>query len=435
MDWRDEYKRKLVSADEALKAVKDGDFVSFTTGRESQSLGYALAGRATELKGVRIHIQTPGLDFGWYDRDPIWEQAFEIKGGYVFPRGVVREWIDERRGDYVPGHIIPFEERKDLRQMDVLLAEVSPPDEHGFCSFGASVWNKKEQVRAAKTVIAEVNNNLIRTYGDNFVHVSEIDYFVEFERTAGWGIKPPAPPAESKPISDLVATLVKDGDCVQVGAGSLSESLPSSGVFNNRADLGMHTEMTARGMVKLVRQGVINGKRKQINTGKAVATAVGGSREDMAYINMNPQFEVYTAAYVVNPKIICQNDNLFSINNGLMVDLTGQITAEAIGPRMLSGSGGQPAFAWGANMSHGGKYVEVLPATASGGAISRIVPLLPPGTVVTVPRFLADIVVTEYGIAHLKNKTTRERAEALIAIAHPDFRADLRKEAKRILDM
>ena len=166
-----------------------------------------------------------------------------------------------------------------------------------------------------------------------------------------------------------------------------------------------------------------------------VATAVGGSREDMAYINMNPQFEVYTAAYVVNPKIICLNDNLLSVNNGLMVDLTGQITAEAIGPRMFSGSGGQPAFAWGANMSHGGRFVEVLPATASGGTISRIVPLLPPGTVVTVPRFLADIVVTEYGIAHLKGKTIRERAEALIAIAHPDFRAGLRKEAQRILDM
>ncbi|MBI4307844.1 MAG: acetyl-CoA hydrolase/transferase family protein [Chloroflexi bacterium] len=435
MDWREEYKRKSVTAEEALKAVNSGDFVAFTTGREPQSLGYALAARATEMKGVRIHIQTPGLDFGWYERDPIWEEAFQIKVGYVFPKGVVREWIDERRGDYMPGTLIPFEEREDLREPDALLAEVSPPDEHGYCSFGASVWNKKEQIRAAKTVIAEVNHNLIRTYGENFVHVSEIDYFVEFQRTAGWGIRPPAPPPEAKAVADLVATLVQDGDCVQVGAGTLAESLPSAGVFDNKVDLGLHTEMTARGLVKLVREGVINGRRKQINPGKAVATAVGGSREDMAYINMNPLFEVYSAAYVVNPKVICLNDNVCSINNGLMVDLTGQITAEAIGPRMISGSGGQPAFAWGANMSRGGRFILVLPATAAGGTASRIVPLLPRGTVMTVPRYLADIVVTEWGIAQLKGKTVRERAEALIEVAHPDFRGELRKEAKRVLEM
>lgn len=437
MDWREEYKRKTVSAEEAVKIVKSGDRISITYGREPRAVGFALAARLGELKDVKIFVRTPSIDFGWYDRG--WEESFKIEIGYVLP--IVREMASERRCDFVIGGMLGITpEHPVVAEADVAFTEVSPPDNHGFCSFGASVWGKKEVVRRAKKTIAEVNKKLIRTYGDNFIHVSEIDYFVEHtssgEGPGGTdllGRKTWQPGEVEKDIAGYVSTLIEDGSTLQIGVGSTSEWVVQLGALNDKANLGWHSETTPRGVIRLAREGVINGKLKNLNTGKVVCVAVGGgSREDMDFVNGNPMFELYDAEYVLDPRVIGTNDNVVAVNSAIAVDLTGQIAAESIGPAMVSGPGGQLAFAIGAQLSKGGKSICTLPSVAKGGTISRIVPFLEQGTIVTVPRTLADIVVTEYGIARLRGKSRRERALELIAIAHPDFRAELKKEAERL---
>lgn len=434
-NWQEEYKRKLVSPEEAVQVVKSGDSVSFTYGMEPLALGLALAARKEELKDVKVWVPTPGRDFGWYS--PGWEDSFQIELGYILP--IVREMAFERRADHTIHPFIPYNEST-LREVDALLIELSTPDEHGFCSFGASVWGKKRMVRKAKKVLAEVNSNLIRTYGDNYVHISEIDFFVEHPPTGRLpgatdllGRKTVEPGSVEKQIAEYVSSLIKDGDTLQIGVGSTSEWVARVGVLDNKHDLGWHSETTPRGIIKLVREGVITGQRKTLNPGKVVAIAVGGgTKEDMDFVNNNPMFELYDGDYVLHPRTFAAQDNMAAINSAISVDLTGQVSAESIGPVVVSGTGGQLAFAIGAQVSKGGRFITTMPSTAKSGTISRIVPLLETGTVVTIPRTLADIVVTEYGIAHLRGRTQRERAEALIAIAHPDFRAELEREAKKL---
>jgi 4-hydroxybutyrate CoA-transferase len=437
MDWQEEYAQKTVSAEEAVKVVKSGDRVSFTYGREPRALGYALVARLDELKDVRIFVRTPSVDFGWYG--PGLEDSYKIDISYVLP--VVREMVSEKRCDFVIGGMLGIvSEHPVVADTDVTMTEVSPPDSHGFCSFGASVWGKREVVRRAKKTIAEVNKNLIRTYGDNSIHVSEIDYFVEHissgEAPGGTdllGRKTWQPGEVETSIAGYVGTLIKDGSTLQIGVGSTSEWVVQLGALNNKVNLGWHSETTPRGVIKLVREGIINGKFKNRNEGKVVCIAVGGGdSEDMAFVDENPMFELYDADYVLDPRTVGANDNVVAVNSAIAIDLTGQIAAESIGPMMLSGPGGQLAFAIGAQLSKGGQYVCTLPSVAKGGTVSRIVPLLEQGTIVTVPRTLTDVVVTEYGIARLRGKSQRERALELIAIAHPDFRTELKEEAERL---
>ena len=436
-NWREEYKRKFISAEEAVRLVKSGDRVGFTYGREPLALGLALLARRDELQNVKIFVRTPSRDLGWYDAG--WEEAFDITISYVLP--IVRQAMAGRRVDFLPGTLLGITtDCPVVSAVDVLLIELSPPDKHGFCSFGASVWGKKRAIQCAKRVIAEVNENLIRTYGDNFIHVSEIDYFTEHvsggEIPGGsdlLGRKTQGPGQVEKTIAEYVGSLVNDGDCLQIGVGSTSEWVARLGVLDSKIDLGWHSETTPRGAIKLAREGVITGKRKNIKQNKFVAIAVGGGdQRDMSFVNGNPMFELYDADYVLNTRIISANDKVVSINSAVAIDLTGQIAAESIGPMMVSGPGGQLAFAIGAQLSAGGRFISTLPSTAKGGTISRIVPRLPEGTVVTVPRTLTDIVVTEYGIARLRGKSQRERALELINVAHPDFRTELRKEAEEL---
>ncbi len=436
MDWTEDYQRKLTTAEEAIKVVKAGDNVAFAYGSEPMTLGLALLSRGVEVGGIKVFVPAPGRDFAWYD--PGWEETFQVEIGHVLP--IVQQMTDEKRGDYLVGSVVWAHEPGLRQKPDVILTQLSPPDEHGYCSFGASLWNKKQAIREAKIVLAEVNKNLIRTYGDNFIHISEIDFFVEHtpsgktpgatdmlgRKTVGFGER-------EKKISQYVASLIRDGDTLEIGVGGTAEWLTQLGTFNNKHDLGWSSENTPPGIAGLVRKGIMTGERKTIHKGKAVATACGGgSKEDMAFINMNPLFELYGSDYILDPRVIAANDNMVAINSALMVDLTGQIAAESIGPRMVSGTGGQLAFAIGASLSKGGRSIVVLVSTAKGDTLARIVPTLEPGTVVTVPRTLADIVVTEYGIARLKGKTQRQRAEELIAIAHPNFRDSLKQEARRL---
>jgi 4-hydroxybutyrate CoA-transferase len=436
-NWREEYKRKFISAEEAVRLVKSGDRVAFTYGREPLALGLALLARRDELQHVRTFVRTPSRDLGWYDAG--WEEAFDITISYVLP--IVREAMAERRVDFLPGTLLGITtDCPVVNAVDVLLIELSPPDEHGFCSFGASVWGKKRAVQCAKTVIAEVNENLIRTYGDNFIHVSEIDYFAEHVSSGALpggsdllGRKTQEPGQVEKAIAGYVGSLVNDGNCLQIGVGSTSEWVARLGVLDDKIDLGWHSETTPRGAIKLACGGVITGKRKNINQNKFIAIAIGGGdEEDMRFVNGNPMFELHDADYVLNPRIISANDNVLSINSAVAIDLTGLVAAESIGPVMVSGSGGQLAFAVGAQLSAGGRFISTLPSTAKGRTISRIVSRLPEATVVTVPRTLTDIVVTEYGIARLRGKSQRERALELINVAHPDFRTELKKEAEEL---
>jgi 4-hydroxybutyrate CoA-transferase len=440
MSWRDEeYKRKFISPEQVAQMVKSGDRVAFTTGREAFACGLAITARKEELKGVKIYAATPTYDFGWYDAG--WEDSFTVT--IAMPTATCQDAVDNHRCDILAA--IPIAQMQPEELPDILLTEVSPPDDKGFCSFGSSLWNKKKQIQkvrqAGKLVIAEVNNNLLRTYGDNFIHVSELDYFVEHLSAgdtlgsgslAGRALKEPEP--YLKDIAGYVNELINDGDTIQIGVGRTTEPLVSLHMLDGKHNIGFHSEATPPGIISLVREGVINGKFKTLNPGKVVATSIGGStHEEMEWVNMNPLFWLVDVDYLEDIRVIAAHDNMTAINNALIADLGGQITAESLGTKLLSVAGGQQPFVFGAWLSEGGKSVTVLPSTARNGTVSRIVPVLPQGTVVTIPRTYADYVVTEYGVARLRGKTLRQRAEELISIAHPDFRAELRKEAKRML--
>ncbi|MBI2868106.1 MAG: 4-hydroxybutyrate CoA-transferase [Chloroflexi bacterium] len=410
--------------------------VLFTPGREPRTLGKALAARRN-LAGVEVLLPAPQHDFGWYQ--PEGPSPFSVTVGY--PTDRARPLVDARRCDVHFYGLVPFQEMGDWDRPDVLFTEVSEPDSRGFCSFGNSVWNKPRMVRQAGLVIAEVNPKLIRTFGDNFVHASEIDFFVEHQFT---GAQPGAEslagrskageaPAYLRAIARHVAQLLKDGDTLQIGVGHATEKLLQLGILDGRNDMGFHSEATPPGLIPLVQRGIVNGARKTLNPGRVVITSVGGgTAEDMAWVDQNPLFLVVDVEYLADIRVISAHDNMVAINSALMVDLTGQIAAETVGRRFLAHAGGQIVFAFGARLSKGGRAMTVLPATAGGGAHSRIVPEFPPGTVVTVQRNCADIVVTEFGVAHLRGKTVRQRARALVDIAHPDFRPALAKAADEL---
>jgi 4-hydroxybutyrate CoA-transferase len=430
-DWQKEYQHKFISPEEAAVKVKSGDIVVFTMGREAFAIGLSIAARKGELRNVTIIAPHPAYDFGWYDEG--WQDSFKVK--VAMPTATCQEALDAGRCDLIP---LPIASGL-LKEPDIVLTEVSPPDDNGLCSFGQSLWNKKKQIKEGKLVIAEVNNNLIRTYGDNFIHVSEIDYFVEHV-SGGRGMTMGSlagrvkrePPAYLKDIAGYVSELIRDGDTIQIGVGRTTEPLPLLGMLDNKRDIGYHSEATPPGIITLVEKGVINGSRKTINTGKVTVTSLGGgSKEEMEWAANNPLFELVDVDYLEDISVIAANDNMVAINNALVIQLDGTISAESIGRRLLAAAGGQTAFVVGALMSRGGRSITVLPSSSRG--MSRIVHTFEPGTVVTIPRNLTDYVVTEYGIAHLRQKTLRERAQELIAIAHPAFRSDLKKEAARLL--
>ena len=434
VDTKEYYKSHLTTPEDAIQAVQSGDHVAMCRGREPEALGLALAARRGDLHDVRITVPQPGRDNGWYD-DPSWGESFQIEVSIVtnLSRPAVDDGYVQYRVNLDMAESVPGLGVNPSYGADVYMVELSPPDEHGFCSFGASVWDKPMAVKTAKTVLAEVNPRLIRTYGENFVHVSEIDRFVENEAPTGWTIsrtRTADVPQLAKRFAEIVGSLVKDGDTIQLGLGQITEWLPRAGAFDNHVDLGLYTEITPRGTTALIEGGVITNKHKTLHPGKCIATAAGGGRDDVAFIDNNPLFELYNVEYVINPLTAARNDNFVAINSGLSMDLTGQGTAESLGYLQWSGPGGQPVMAMGALMANNGRSIICLPSTSSDGKHSRIVPVLPEGTAVTIPRYMTDIVVTEYGIAHLRWKTLRERAQALIEIAHPDFRADLERAAR-----
>lgn len=429
MNWRAIYENRLTTADEAVKAIKSGDrVVPGHAASESLLLVDAMVRRAPELRDVEIW-QGFTLAPGSYCAP---ELAGHFRVNTVFAGPAARKAVGENRGHFsaLMFHEFPKAFRENRWPVDVFLTMVSPPDEHGYCSLGISIDHSKQLVESAKTVIAEVNPNMPRTYGDTFVHVSQFDHIV-----AGTGpILEHTRLAEANPVLDKiganVASLVRDGDTLQLGAGTLPDAILRYLKVKN--DLGVHTELLSEGLVELIDAGIVNGRKKTLHPGKVVATFTYGTRKLYDYIDNNPFFLFFPVDYVNNPFVVSRNDNMVAINSALEVDLLGQVAAESIGTRQFSGVGGQLDFIRGAAAARNGRPIITLQSTAQNGKVSRISCCLKAGTPVTTSRNDVHYVVTEYGIADLYCKTNQQRAEALIHVAHPAFRDRLREEYEAV---
>ena len=431
--WQHTYKDKLISAEQAAQLVKSDSLIRLHLGKPPIPILDALAKRNGQLENVTV-IQCYPL-YG----HPIWneagyDQSFNMIVDYVAEgcrQGMKKHYVDFMPLDY-PQYAKQAEQgRTNTWNADIFFGVVSPPDEKGYCSFGNTLWYNKDVAQAARCFVAEVDPSFIRTHGDNFIHVSEIDHLVE--ETKPFPVGTPPPPDEEQGtlevIGEFASSLIHDGDTVQMGIGAISEAI---GLFlMDRNDLGIHSELMTASHVELVKRGVSTGKYKSTHKGKAVAAMVVGGA-DLEFVDNNPVFELYSVLYTNSlPNIAAQN-NQVAVNSTLSIDLTGQAAAESIGPQMYSGIGGQMTFMMGAMYSKGGRSIMVLPATARKGKLSRIRPMLEPGSTLTTPRQYTDYVVTEFGIVNLQGKTQRQRAEALISIAHPDFQPELKMAAKKM---
>ncbi len=427
--WERIYHQRMTTAEDAVQRIRSGQRV-FLTGNCSvpQTVLKALVqrARAGEIDNVEIvQVLTVG-DAEYVSPD----LAGRLRVNTLFISANVRQAVHEGRADFTPVFLseVPGLFRKEL-PLDVALIHVSPPDEHGFCSFGVEVGITKPAAEAARVVIAEVNDRMPRTLGDSFIHVSKIDAFVPVSYNLPE--LPQGQPGEVQMrIAQHIAELIPDGATLQLGIGGIPDAVLY--YLKDKRDLGIHTELFSDGVVELVEQGVITNERKTLHRGKIIVGFVLGSQRLYDFVDNNAMVEFHPTDYVNDPFVIAQNDNMVAINSAIEVDLTGQVCADSIGPKFYSGVGGQVDFIRGAARSKGGKPIIALPSTAKGGTISRIVATLKPGAGVTTTRNDVHYVVTEYGVAYLHGKTIRQRAEALIAIAHPDFRADLRREAKKL---
>jgi len=421
MSWEVDYKKKIQSADEALRCVRSGTRVYIQPGcAEPETLVEALMRRAPELYDVEIvHMMTMGC--APYVAP---EMAGHFRHNAMFIGGNVRAAINEGRADYTPIYLSEIEALFESGAMpiDVALIEVSPPDSHGFCSFGVGVDTTLTAAKCARYVVAQVNDNMPRTYGDSFIHVSDIDAVVESSRPL-CELKKPEVTDMHVAIARNVAGLIEDGAVLQTGVGGIPDAvLP---FLSDRKDLGIHSELVSEGVIPLIETGVITGARKNFKPRKIIVGFALGTRRFFEFVDNNPIFEFHPTAYTNDPGLIARNDNMVAINSALQVDLTGQVCSDSIGNQFYSGIGGQVDFLRGASRSKGGKPIIAISSTAKSGTISRIVPVLSPGAGVVTSRGLVRYVVTEHGVAYLHGKSIRERARALIDIAEPSFRPEL----------
>ena len=441
MNWQEEYERKFVQPEEAVKAIKSGDTVVIPYDTEVQALSTALIQRKSELEKVRVLIRSPRIDLGWFKGDlkPAFDVIIDTQA-----RGAARA-INERGLDFIPFLTslrckVDENRKREPRLFDAAMVIVSPPDEHGYCSFGIYLSHKKDYVKQSRMVLAEVSDEpemMTRIYGDNYIHVSEIDYFVHHVQATGSPLVPEIPQTPSKEqqfIGEYVSTLVNDGDTIQLGGGAVTSSLMLLGDFGKKHDLGCHSAFIGADFLRLIKEGIINGTRKNINPGKAVSGGMMGlGKDDLNFVNNNPTIEVRNMSYVNSIQVIASHDRMVAINGILAIDLAGQIAADTLNDKMYGGAGGQIEFAIGAVLSKSGRSISILRSTASGGTISRILPRLASGTITSVPWTFTDYVVTEFGVAKLWGKSLRQRAEELISVAHPDFRSELRKQTAKTM--
>ena len=426
-NWRGEYEGKLTDAATALRAVRRGQSVFVGSGAaKPQALVAALAGRGDELTETEIfHIMTLG---GAPYAEPRFRRSFRHNAFFIGEN--TREAICEGRADYTPVFLseIPRLLRARRVRVDVALISVSPPDEHGFCSYGVSVDIVKAAAESAPLVIAEVNSRMPRTLGDSFIHVGRIAHLVESDLPLPEAL-PGEPDEVATAIGRHVARLVDDGSTLQTGIGVIPNAVLRQ--LTGKKHLGVHTEMCSDGVIDLVESGAVDCSRKTLLAGKVVTSFCIGTRRLYEYVHDNPMFEFRPSEFTNDPFQIQRNRKMVAINAAIEVDLTGQVCADSIGSDFYSGIGGQVDFIRGAARSEGGKPIIALRSTARGGTLSRILPRLKEGSGVVTTRGDVHYVVTEYGVADLWGKSVRERALALIQIAHPDFRERLLEEARR----
>jgi 4-hydroxybutyrate CoA-transferase len=429
-DPKAELERVLMSAEQAAALVRSGEQLWIPSGHAPPAILAAVAQRESELRHVKVR-STIVPDVGWFRRDAM--ESFDLQVQYaLMPQN--RQAIHDRIADFHPYSMLMQHKaidagRPEAQPIDKLLITVSPPNERGFVCVGHACWDAVSSAKRAGMVLAEMNETVVRTFGDTWLHLSQLDALVPNTRPALVAPVPTEFDAVDRAIAQHVRGLVRDGDTLQIGLGSHTGVLALLGAFDERNDLTYFGELTVPGLVDLAKRGVINGKRAALHPGKFVAAQIGNSAEDLEFIERNPLFEMYSYEHTNDPRSIAAHENIVAMNGALMVDLTGQIGVYAFGPEVYTGLGGHLGFALGALLAPRGRYVTVLPSTARGGTVSTISPLFEKGQIVSIPREVADTVVTEHGVATLLGKSVRERAEALIEIAHPDHRPDLRKAA------
>lgn len=434
-DFQEQYKNKLITADEAAKFVQSGDWVEYGFGINcARDFDEALAKRVDELEDVKIRC-----DIGCYQHftaeiDPD-NKHFIWNSWHVAAQD--RKFINKNLY-YIPMkfHENPMMTRKDCEPTNVAVIQVTPMDKHGYFNFGGSAVNCWAMIETARVTILEVNDKMPRCLGGNqeCVHISQVDYIFESKNepimTLG---SSPASPVEIK-IAEYIIERLRNGCCLQLGIGGTPNAVGSMVAASDLKDLGVHTEMYVDAYLLMAKAGKITGAKKNIDKYKQVYSFAQGSQELYDYLDDNPGLASYSVDYTNNPWVVAQLDDFVSINACVEIDLYGQVCAESVGTRHISGTGGQLDFVEGAYKSKGGQSFVCLPSTIElkGQVQSRIKPILTPGAIVTDPRTATHMVVTEYGIANLKGKSTWERAEALIGISHPDFRDELIKEAEKM---
>ena len=424
------YKSKIVSAEEAVKCIKSYDKILIHSNCAfPANIVEALVKRKDELEQVEIyHALTVGeLPY----LRPGMEGHFIHNATFIGRNS--REAVQEGRADFIPIFLseIPLLFKNGKIKLDVALIHVSPPDEHGFCSYGVEVGLTKTGAETAGIIIAQVNKNMPRTLGDSFIHMSKINYMVEAdeeikELPQSNDVSPDMLNIYSK-IGENIAGLIEDGSTLQLGIGAIPDAV--LGYLYNKKALGIHTELFSDGVIGLVEAGIITNEMKTIHPGKIIAGFVLGTKKLYNFIHNNPLIEFHRQEYVNDPFIISKNYKMVAINSAIEVDLTGQVCSDSIGTKLFSGFGGQLDFIRGAARSEGGKPIIALPSTAKDNTISKIVPFLKQGAGVVTSRGDVHYVVTEFGVAQLFGKCVRERVKELVKIAHPDFKESLMKYA------
>ena len=425
MGWARRLQGKTVGADEAMRAIHSGQRV-FIHGAAAtpRTLVQAFSIRAAELRDVEtvsIHTVGPAPYVA-----P--ELAGHVRHRALFTGSNVREAVNAGRADYVPIFLsdIPALFTNGALPVDVALVNLSPPDEHGYCSFATSVDVAKAAAECARVVIAQINPAMPRALGDSFIHVNRITHAVSVDEPPHEDQPEPSSELERR-IGEHIAAMVEDGSTIQLGIGAIPNA--AAAALRDKRDLGVHTELFSDGVVDLVEAGAITGLAKTIHRGKVISSFVVGSRRVYAFVHNNPSVELHPIDYTNDTSIIRRNPKMVTINSAIEVDLTGQVVADSIGSRVYSGVGGQMDFMRGAALSPGGKPIIALPSTAKNGTVSRIVPTLRPGAGVVTSRAHVHYIVTEHGVAYLHGRSLRERARSLIAIADPAFREELSRYA------
>ena len=428
-DYKAIYQTKLTTAEQVAQQVQSGWVIGMDAGpTQTPAIIGAMAEkiRATDTKDVKVHTMLDSYPFAFYEDNTLFGK---MTGYSWFSSGGARKAVNGGYADLfpayyrdIPGHI------KRLYDFDAYCVAVSPMDSHGYFSLATTSSYSEAMISKAKRIFIEVNEKQPRCLCGTQIHVSQVDAIVE--NTHDIPVLPPVVIDDvSRRIGNLIAEQIPDGACIQLGIGAIPDATGMA--LKTKHDLGIHTEMFTDSMVELLECGAVNNSKKQIHRGKTVTTFAFGSQRIYDYINDNPCFEILPVDYVNDPNVICQNDNMISINAALEVDLFGQVCAESVGTKHMSGSGGQIDYVRGACQSKGGKSFIAFSSTAKGGTISKIKSILTPGAIVTTSKNDVDYIVTEYGIAHLRGESLGSRARQLISIAHPDFRDELTFEAKK----